>query len=289
MKTVIHLEKDMLDLIKESNLKNLFKVYASTFHKVRSKNEAKNAFKIGVMGKSGAGKSTFINSLCQKYVCETGGAGGVTREVQLIQGKMGEMNVSLFDFPGIAENQKWGDDYLKLYEESLGDLDLIFWLVKIDDRANLEDEEFYQKHIKNSNLERKFIFILSQSDKAEPNREWSYSRFEPSTKQKETILRNRCRIYRQFNEPRPSEIIPLASSFEKENNHLQTYNFDAIFETIVFYLNRKIDISVEIPLAIDWELSKRELKDDTDFYTFLSKETRDSLKSLFDGVNDLRS
>lgn len=284
MNNTYYLSKNMLNMVKEIKLRDQLKEYTSAFNKLRHN----QSLKIGVMGKSGAGKSTIINSFCQEYVCETGGSGGVTRDIQEIKGKLGDMSVMLVDFPGIAENQKWNKKYLDDYEKYLDELDMIFWAIKVDDRAIMEDEQFYNEHIAlNWDLRKKFIFILSQSDKAEPQREWNNSYYTPSSRQEKIIKKNHIRIANDFN-TEYGKVIPVASNYIKGEQNIKLYNFDSIFESILFKLNAMSAISSEVSFQLSWDVTQRETDKElkmSDFaYDEVSQELddlRSSLKSRF--------
>lgn len=240
-----HSINNLINLIEAPDLKE--QIFALS----RSYQQVKNApLSIGIMGKSGAGKSSFVNALCQEDICRTSGVGGCTREIQKIAVKLGEMVVHLYDFPGIAENSQWDKAYQALYVPSLRKMDMVFWLIKVDDRAVAEDEKFYKKYIENDRkLGSKFIILLSQADKAEPNREWDYKTFKPSLAQKKTLLKNKHRIYNDFLAPKTrltsiqdsnflktKRVITIATDFIKHNNQFHIYGFDEIFEFLAITL-----------------------------------------------------
>ncbi len=289
MSKTFYLSKDMLSLIKEEELRKDLATFAQAFHQFRQKSATgKQSFRIGVMGKSGAGKSTLINSLCQEYSCETGGSGGVTREIQEIKGKLGEMSVILIDFPGIAENQKWNEAYLNIYKQHLESLDLILWTIKVDDRAIVEDEQFYNEHIYyEGDIARKFIFILSQADKAEPTREWDNYSFSPSSSQLENIKRNHNRITMDFN-TQYNKVIPIASNYVKNESTIKTYNFDAIFESILFKLNSLSDVSNEVSSSTTWRVTQREADKEYGMNRFGIEQAREGLDDLFEEIRNIR-
>lgn len=281
------IDKNLIDLIQEIELKEQILALSKAYKKVIDK-----SFSIGVMGKAGAGKSSFINSLCQGYVCETGGVGGCTREIQKIDAKLGEMDIRLYDFPGIAENSQWNKKYWDLYLPHLEKLDKIFWLIKVDDRAILEDERFYKTHIESDyNNRDKFVVILSQADKAEPKREWDNNRFIPSSTQVETLLANKYRIYTDFmnsSNNAPERIISISTDFIKENNSFKTYGFDNIFNMFAITLNNISAVSDELPLSASWEITQREANISYEFIQYIDKKMREELNAMLSRSNNLR-
>ncbi len=278
---------NLITIINDLELKELIISLSKVYNKVVNK-----PFSIGVMGKSGAGKSSFVNTLCQKDVCLTGGVGGCTREIQKITAKLGEMDIHIYDFPGIAENSQWNKKYWDLYLPHLEKLDKIFWLIKVDDRAILEDERFYKTHIESDyNNRDKFVVILSQADKAEPKREWDNNRFIPSSTQVETLLANKYRIYTDFmnsSNNAPERIISISTDFIKENNSFKTYGFDNIFNMFAITLNNISAVSDELPLSASWEITQREANISYEFIQYIDKKMREELNAMLSRSNNLR-
>ena len=239
---------NLLTLIGNPELKERILSLSRSYQEVKNK-----PLSIGIMGKSGAGKSSFVNALCQEDVCRTSGVDGCTRETQQIAIKLGEMEIHLYDFPGIAENSRWDKIYWNLYVRYLRKMDIIFWLIKVDDRAVAKDEKFYKRYIENDlKLSNKFIILLSQADKAEPNREWDHKAFKPSQAQKETLLKNKQRIYTNFINPtthsasmlygtiKTERIITIATDFIKNKGKFNIYGFDEIFDILALTLSNNI-------------------------------------------------
>ena len=67
-----------------------------------------------VSGKTGTGKSTLINGILGKKVCEEGGTlDPQTSEVKLFQTRIGEVQVNVFDTPGLQDGTTREAEYLK--------------------------------------------------------------------------------------------------------------------------------------------------------------------------------
>lgn len=266
---------DLIKLVKDSELKSWLYEVSSTYQRVINK-----PFSIGVMGKSGAGKSSFINSLCQANICKTGGVGGCTREIQKIDSVMGNMNVTFYDFPGIAENEHWNKRYIDKYKPYLKELDIILWTIKVDDRSLFEDEKFYNEFIYSDyEIREKVVFILSQSDKAEPTREWDWNKYKPSERQLDKIDRNRHRIFVDFNVNQFYQVIPISTNFTQEKDTYRIYNFDSIFEMFLFKLNSMSRVSDQLSVKLSWDITKREMNKSSELmkksFSFLSEEAED--------------
>lgn len=229
---------DLISIIKNKSLEqDLLKVLDELNQNRNQGKLVETPFTIGVMGKSGAGKSTLINGLCQDLVCKSGAVGGCTREIQKVSAYFGNMPVLLVDFPGIAENEKWNESYIELYKNYLDQIDVLLWVIKLDDRALVEDEQFFQNHL-SSELRYKTILVLSQSDKAEPTREWHNEDYLPSNKQKEIIQHKRHLLHKTFNKSTLTNhckkigIVPVSVDF----SITRQYNLERLLEIIVLRL-----------------------------------------------------
>ena len=99
--------------------------------------------RIGLFGKTGAGKSSLWNALFGSEVSAISDVAACTRNPQEIFVQVGSAGVKLIDCPGIGESQERDAEYRQLYKKLLPELDVVLWLVKADDRALSSDEEFF--------------------------------------------------------------------------------------------------------------------------------------------------
>ena len=106
--------------------------------------------------------------------------------------------ITLMDLPGVGESGARDTEYAALYREQLPRLDLVLWLIKADDRALTVDEHFYHQVI-GEVYRHKVLFVISQSDKAEPTSGGG----QLSTAQKQNISRKICLLHELFQPVHP--------------------------------------------------------------------------------------
>ncbi|CTW50359.1 putative GTP-binding protein [Escherichia coli] len=97
---------------------------------------------IGIMGKSGAGKSSLCNALFQGEVTPVSDVHAGTQEVRRFRLSGHGHSMIITDLPGVGESRDRDAEYEALYRDILPELDLVLWLIKADDRALSVDEYF---------------------------------------------------------------------------------------------------------------------------------------------------
>ncbi|HFP9383126.1 TPA: GTPase family protein [Raoultella planticola] len=153
---------------------------------------------IGIMGKTGAGKSSLCNALFASEVSPVSDVASCTRGPLRLRLQVGERVMNLVDLPGVGESNARDAEYATLYREQLPRLDLVLWLIKADDRALAVDKHFYRKVI-GEVYRHKVLFIISQSDKIEP----TSGDNKLSTEQKQNISRKICQLHELFQPVNP--------------------------------------------------------------------------------------
>lgn len=142
---------------------------------------------IGIMGKSGAGKSRLCNTLFSPPPARVDPVRGCTRHVHRYQVTRGPCALHIADFPGIAETPALDRRYRRLYRAWSSRLDLIVWALKADDRAWKDDLRCYRELLNTGAEPERFLFVLTQADKMEPCREWDNVNHLPSPRQAENL------------------------------------------------------------------------------------------------------
>lgn len=153
---------------------------------------------IGIMGKTGAGKSSLCNALFSGEVSPVSDVAACTREALRFRLQVGEHLMTIIDLPGVGESNARDAEYAALYREQLPRLDLILWLIKADDRALAVDEHFYHQVIGEA-YRHKVLFVISQADKVEPANGSS----QLSTEQKQNISRKIYLLHELFQPVHP--------------------------------------------------------------------------------------
>lgn len=153
---------------------------------------------IGIMGKTGAGKSSLCNALFSGEVSPVSDIAACTRSPLLFRLEVGERFMTIVDLPGVGESKSRDAEYAALYRKQLPRLDLVLWLIKADDRALAVDEHFYRRVIGEA-YRHKVLFVISQSDKVEP----TCGGEKLSTEQKQNISRKICLLHELFQPVNP--------------------------------------------------------------------------------------
>lgn len=145
---------------------------------------------IGIIGVSGVGKSSTINTLfktglatsdtvaCTKKFWDIDakaemGVGGDKKTVRLV----------IKDAPGLGEDIDLDPYYLQMYQNNLGDCDVVLWILAARNRAIALDQQYI---VKLKEFHNNMVFAVNQVDLIEPMN-WDSIINLPSDEQEENI------------------------------------------------------------------------------------------------------
>ena len=188
---------------------------------------------VGILGKTGAGKSSLCNALFGQDVAEVDDVAGCTRYPQefTLAYKNGK-GIALIDVPGVGETTDKDSEYAALYQRLLPELDLILWVIKADDRALSIDEHCYRTLIQPYLAQRDIpvLFVLSQVDKLEPYRDWDTILHLPGADQAKNLSRKQIQLSQVFDIPL-SQICATAAS--------EGYGLSTLIEQVITTLPKQ--------------------------------------------------
>ncbi|EKK5415730.1 GTPase family protein [Enterobacter hormaechei] len=169
---------------------------------------------IGIMGKSGTGKSSLCNELFQGEVSPVSDVNACTRDVLRFRLRSGRHSLVIVDLPGVGENGRRDHEYRALYRRMLPELDLVLWVIKADDRALSVDEQFWRGVMQP--YQQQVLFVLNQADKIEPYHEWDTRTSTPSAQQRTNLQEKQTAITAMFKPHHPVCVVSACSGWGVE-------------------------------------------------------------------------
>ena len=165
---------------------------------------------IGIMGKTGVGKSSLCNALFRSDVCAVNAVEACTRQPKRVRLRFGDHYLTLVDLPGVGESQARDGEYRELYRALIPQLDMVLWVLKADDRAYAVEELFYREVLAQfSGPLPPVLWVLNQVDKTEPAEQWNWPSARPSALQAERIAQKQQAVARQL-QIADSDILPVS-------------------------------------------------------------------------------
>ena len=104
---------------------------------------------IVVMGKTGVGKSTLINSLLSEVTAEAArGVHAVTKEPSCFRTMIEGLQFNIWDTPGLFDRDGAGEQYVKQMKERIGEFHLVLLVIEVSDSARFKyDDELVMKMV----------------------------------------------------------------------------------------------------------------------------------------------
>ncbi|CAK7007097.1 GTPase [Providencia sp.] len=170
---------------------------------------------IGLMGKTGVGKSSLINALFQSTLSPVSDVSGCTRHAQRFCMTMNNHTLTFVDLPGVGESLERDKEYHQLYRNLLPELDLIIWVLKADDRAWSSDEQCYRFLTEQCGYQpNRFLFVLNQADKIEPCRQWNELSHQPSLEQAANLELKQQAVITAFKPNHPVMVVSAIENYQ---------------------------------------------------------------------------
>ncbi|MBG5882807.1 GTPase family protein [Providencia alcalifaciens] len=170
---------------------------------------------IGLMGKTGAGKSSLINALFQLSLSPVSDVSGCTRQAQRFNMTINNHTLTFIDLPGVGESLERDKEYHQLYRNLLPELDLIIWVLKADDRAWSSDEQCYHFLTEQCGYQpSRFLFVLNQADKIEPCRQWDEQLHQPSHEQEANLELKQQAVVTAFKPHHPVMTVSAVENYQ---------------------------------------------------------------------------
>ena len=96
-----------------------------------------------VMGRTGAGKSSLINSLlCDRSAVKAArGAGPVTQQPECMKMEINGLNFLIWDTPGLFDKAGRGDHYMRDMKEKIGEFHLVLLAIEVRDSVRFEHSD----------------------------------------------------------------------------------------------------------------------------------------------------
>lgn len=198
---------------------------------------------IAIIGKTGVGKSSTINSLFNTNlgVSHSEACTQIATPIKLTNGK-GE--IIIYDMPGLGEDIDKDEEHKLQYRDILPKCDVVLWMMNIADRE-MSSQQLYIKEI-STYLDGRLVVCANKADLVHPE-DWN-TKFNIPSNEQSKILEKRitdirlrlCKIIPQLNE----EVIIYYSATKR-------YRLDALFGAMLeacpkhrgWVLNDRIDLA----------------------------------------------
>ena len=162
--------------------------------RVRERIRQEPAPRVALIGDTGVGKSTTLNSLFNagQEVGHTRATTtteyGVRVNIEAIEGERGEIIV--YDMPGLSESMATAEQHLATYGRVLPQVDVALWILEAHHRPMEQVQSFLTKDLRriNPDLVNRVVFALNKVDLVHPGHKgWHPLAHLPSEEQQRNI------------------------------------------------------------------------------------------------------
>ena len=155
-------------------------------------------FRVAVIGQSGVGKSTTLNSVFGLKNYTSNLAEGTTEIVEKIFPMRDGFKLSIYDMPGLNNDVDKDIEYEKLYKKILPDCDVIVYIINAHSRDFGEDCRILKEVVlpicNNNQIRENMVLAVNKIDTIgenidpnDPELQWDVFRNEPTKKLKAAI------------------------------------------------------------------------------------------------------
>ena len=118
-------------------------IFLNSSQKTKIKSAIKKEFTILVIGKTGTGKSSTINSLIGQQLASTGDSIAVTDSIKSYSTTLNSIKIKVLDTPGLCDSLEKSNDerYLKEIKNAYEDVDLTFFITVLNESRVSRDEK----------------------------------------------------------------------------------------------------------------------------------------------------
>lgn len=193
-----------------------------------------------VIGQTGYGKSTLLNSIIGENIFQTDDVVSCTKELNTAKFKLSSANshyLALSDLPGIGESAIADAKYMEWYKGMLKASSCIVYTLNVDKRSYEPDERVFKEVLIDSSIRNRLIIALTCADKAGNNRKSD----DITPEQMDTINRKIAEI-KKLKLLADLPVIPCSGK--------TGWNVDALVKEIVAQLRKDTVITPYLPNAL---------------------------------------
>lgn len=148
-----------------------------------------NGPKVVVIGRTGSGKSSFINMLCGRNALEVGSVASTTRWIEGVRVQLDRREIVFIDTPGYGEAFT-ADDYCERLVSWVGkhrqSIEMILLILQADAKAHADDHDILQQ-VRGVNRHIPVMIVVNQVDKILPSRQPLQTATWPSERSRNTV------------------------------------------------------------------------------------------------------